>query len=242
VIAGGAPASGGSAGRRGRGAHQLVLPGLVLAALIAVGPDVTRASEGEPGPAAATAPTDRDVVYGIDPPGSGVTFVLRTTWHDVRGRSGGVTGTIRSRSGDLFDDAGVDVVVDATTMETGNARRDRKMHEEFLLTATWPVIRFRSGAPPHVIGRIVEGATEAGDAIRFTLSGDLEIRGATRPVVLALTARREGEGWRVTGEHEVSLQEYGIPDPSILINRVRDTVTVSLSILAIPRNPPNDAD
>ncbi len=170
-------------------------------------------------------------IFIIDPEGSEVTFLMDTTWHAVHGVARGITGTIESAGGSLFVDAVVTVVVDATTLETGNARRDRTMHTEYMMTKEWPRITFRSTAPPVLLG--MDPATGAAD-VSFELAGDLTIRSQTRGVILALTARPDGDGWIVTGEHTVSLRDYGIPDPSIFMNRVQDAVKVTFSVRARP--------
>ena len=194
------------------------------------------------GPAAQAAAADQPVRLAIDPEGSEVTFLMETTWHEVHGTARGITGTIESAGGSLFADAVVTFVVDATTMETGNGRRDKTMHADYMMTSEWPRITFRSTAPPVLLGKDAGGGAvslgkepgaDAG-AVSFELAGDLTVRSETRGVILSLTARPDGDGWVVTGEHIVSLRDYGIPDPSIFLNKVQDAVKVTFSVRARP--------
>lgn len=178
---------------------------------------------------ARTHAADQPIRLTIEPAGSEVTFLMETTWHAVHGKATTIAGTIES-SGTLFSDARVNVTVDATTLQTGNQRRDRTMHQEIMDTGQWPAIIFRSTAPP----LLIEKDAAAGGDVTFELEGDLTIRAETRSVLLSLTARPDGKDWVVTGEHTVSLRDYGIPDPSIFLNKVQDAVKVSFTIRARP--------
>ncbi len=161
----------------------------------------------------------------VDRDRSEVAFRMRTTWHDVDGRAPIRIGSVHAQ-GDLFENARVWIEIDAAAMETGNTRRDRKMHEEVMGTGTWPLIRFASTRPAVVTLR---------DAQRTVLecAGTLEIRGRSREVTLAITVVPAEGGWRATGDHEVSLEAFGIPDPSIFLNRVRDAVQVRWDLLLV---------
>jgi len=197
---------------------------------------------GTPAPVADEAADTGAKVFVVDPEGSEVTFLMETTWHEVHGTARGITGTIESAGGSLFADAVVTFVVDATTMETGNGRRDKTMHADYMMTSEWPRITFRSTAPPVLLGKDAGGGAvslgkepgaDAG-AVSFELAGDLTVRSETRGVILSLTARPDGDGWVVTGEHIVSLRDYGIPDPSIFLNKVQDAVKVTFSVKVRP--------
>jgi len=186
---------------------------------------------GTPAPVADEAADTGAKVFVVDPEGSEVTFLMETTWHEVHGKTHAITGTVESMGGGVFEDAVAKVVVDATTLDTGNKRRDKTMHNEYMMTSQWPRITFRSTAAPV---RIDKDPNAPAGAISFELAGDLTIRSETRGVLLSLTARPEGEGWVVTGEHTVSLLDYGIPDPSMILNKVQDAVKVTFSVRVRP--------
>jgi polyisoprenoid-binding protein YceI len=168
----------------------------------------------------------------FDPAASTVDFLLNTTWHDVHGHTTAVTGAVTSESGDLFADGRVTVAIDAKTLVTGIAMRDRKMHDECLETGVHPTIGFVSTAAP----AIVASTQDPGGGYRtvsLNVPGDLTIHGVKRAVKLPATARRDGAGWIITGELKVKLSDYAIPDPSILFNRVQDQVTVTFTVRAM---------
>ena len=62
------------------------------------------------------------------------------------------------------------------------------------------------------------------------MRGDLTIHGVTRSVTVRVEAAETEGGWLVRGEMVVSLSDYGIPDPSIILNKVRDEVDAAFEI------------
>ena len=179
--------------------------------------------------AAAAAP----VTLHIDPAASEVVFHLQTTWHGVEGRTKSVTGALTSAGGDIFGDGRISVAIEAATLDTGNARRDRTMRDSHLETGKHPKIAFDSTGPP-VVGSSTKDAVGVWTGASLAVPGSLAIHGVTRAVTLAVTARREGDAWRMEGELSVRLSEHGIPDPSIFLNHVQDEVKVVFNVTLRP--------
>jgi polyisoprenoid-binding protein YceI len=113
--------------------------------------------------------------WTIDPDHTGVHFKVRHLMvSTVRGEFRKVSGTVRYDESDITK-SGVDVTIDAASIATGVAKRDEHLRSpEFLDTAKYPTITFRS--------RKVE---PAGDG-KLKVTGDLAIHGVTREVVLTL--------------------------------------------------------
>lgn len=114
--------------------------------------------------------------WTIDPVHTAVEFAVRhlmiTT---VKGRFTGVTGTVRTHDQDPAADD-VDVVIDTTTVDTREPRRDAHLRSaDFFDVERFPTMTFRST-------RLFD---RSGDA--FKLAGQLTIHGATRDVVLDVT-------------------------------------------------------
>src|SRR6185436_18222312 len=92
----------------------------------------------------------------------------------VRGRFTGVSGTIVDAAEDPKLSS-VKAVVDVTTLITGDPQRDEHLRSaDFFDVANHPSITFES--------RRVSGSRE-----HFKVTGDLTIRGQTRPVTLDVT-------------------------------------------------------
>lgn len=175
--------------------------------------------------------------YEIDPERSEAGFVMQTTWHGVEGRTKAVSGAIVSESGDLFADGRVSVVVQAAQLDTGNERRDKVMREDELETSRYPTIEFNSTRPPTLLST-VRNADGGYTEVSLTLEGNLSVHGVTRATTVAVTARRDGEAWVMTGEVPVRLTDHKIPDPSIFLNHVQDEVKVVFSLRTKPPSGP----
>lgn len=128
---------------------------LILAALLAI-PALTHAAE-----------------WRIDPAHTTVSFKVRhlgVTW--VQGEFQRVSGSVRYDRKNPGASA-ADIVIDADSINTRNARRDNHLrNDDFLLVEKHPTITFKS--------KSVKNAGAEG----LDLVGDLTIRGVTREVVL----------------------------------------------------------
>ncbi len=114
--------------------------------------------------------------WTIDPAHSSVEFAVKhMMFTTVRGRFNDFKGTIRTDEQNP-DQSVVEVEIAAASIDTGSADRDAHLKSaDFLDVENHPTITFRS--------RRVEGAhRQEGD--KFTLTGDLTIRGTTLEVTL----------------------------------------------------------
>jgi len=119
------------------------------------------------GTSQAPSPTQ----WQIDPAHSAAHFSVRHLMiSNVRGEFGKVSGNVVLDPSDLTKST-VEVIVDATTIDTREPQRDEHLRSaDFLDVANHPSITFRS-----------KQITAAG-AGRFKVTGDLTIRGVTRTV------------------------------------------------------------
>jgi polyisoprenoid-binding protein YceI len=122
---------------------------------------------------------DSLTVWDIDPNHTTIEFAVKhMMFTTVRGRFTKFSGTVRvdERNPNL---SGVDVDIEASSIDTGVADRDTHLRSaDFLDVENHPRITFRSTS--------VEGA-HAKDGDRFRITGDLEIRGQALPVTLEAT-------------------------------------------------------
>ena len=124
------------------------------------------------------------VTWEIDPAHTNVEFAVRHLMiAKVKGRFAGVSGTIAE--GVEAGAVKIDVAIDASTIDTRDAKRDTHLTSpDFLDVAQYPSITFA--------GRRAE---RVGDG-RYRLVGDLTIRGITREVSLDVTAEgRARDPW-----------------------------------------------
>lgn len=124
----------------------------------------TRTIDGVEAPRAGT--------WTIDAAHSSVEVIARHLMlAKVRGRFGSFAGEIVV--GDTPEDSGVEVTIDAASIDTGEPKRDEHLRSpDFLDVENHPTLTFRSS-----------GARRTGERT-LEVDGDLTIRGVVRPVTL----------------------------------------------------------
>lgn len=156
--------------------------------------------------------------FQLDPAATSVRFHFGATLHTVH-------GTLRATEGRIDLDpatgeASGRIVLDATSAETGNERRDAKMHEKILESERYPQMIYTV--------RRVTGTLNPAGRSEMQLRGTLEMHGVSRPLdVLATAQVIDG---RVTAEGAVTIPylEWGLVDPSFFVLRVEKQVHVAL--------------
>ena len=179
--------------------HDLITS-LCAAALLAAVPACKKQEDRQPKPAATSAgssqagaaapttsktPDDKPAVphlpqitrWELDPENSSVTFVCKhANFTNVRGMFRKPSGTV------LLDEATpvnsrVNASIDVKSIETGVEERDTHLKSpDFFDAADYPVITFVSTS-----------VTRSSDT-EYVVTGDLTMRGVTKPVTLAVTA------------------------------------------------------
>ncbi len=108
----------------------------------------------------------------LDPELTSISFRLQATLHSVHGSAALTAGSLRlnTESGDMTGA----VTIDATTAETGNKKRDKKMHGKVLATADHPKIVLRT--------RRLDGELALQGVSDVTLHGAIEILGQSHEI------------------------------------------------------------
>ena len=166
----------------------------------------------------------------IDPSHSNVTFgVKHMMVSTVRGKLGKLQGEID------FDPkapaaTSIRATIDASTIDTNDPKRDGHLKSpDFFDVAQFPEITFRS----------TKVETKGKDA--FTISGDLTIRGTTKPVrfdavIEGVAADTDGgQHLGAAGTHVIDRAEWGLVWNQPLANGVLvgEKVTIELGLAAI---------
>jgi polyisoprenoid-binding protein YceI len=140
------------------------------------------------------------------------------------------TGTFHSFSGDIIADAqqlrasSVHFVIDARSIDTANAKRDRHLRsEDFLFVEKYPTISFRSTAITQ------EGAG-------YLVQGNLELRGVTKPLTIPLTVEQHQDDIVVHGRITLNRRVFGM-QYNFVLNPVQDKVDVLFTIVGVKREP-----
>jgi polyisoprenoid-binding protein YceI len=140
--------------------------------------------------------TKNTTTWAIDASHAEVGFSVRHLMiSSVRGRFGGITGTVTVDE-ENPSASKVDVTIDVTTIDTRQEQRDAHLRSpDFFDTANHPTM--------HFVSKRIEGNVTD----EFTIVGDLTIRGVTREVSLDVNA--EGRGMDPWGNERAGFSAKG---------------------------------
>jgi len=195
---------------RSFGASALLIGGLAVFLSAAAAPPRLHSA-----PAATS-----EIVLALDPAQSKVHWNVDSSLHTVH-------GTFNFKSGSIHFDpatgkAGGEIVVFATSGDSGNDSRDKRMHREILETAKYPEVVFH---PTQVEGKVaVSGPSEV------KLHGIFAIHGTDHDLVALVHAELAGDHWTGTGKFEIPYVTWGIKDPSNFFLKVKHVVNVELEM------------
>lgn len=187
---------------------RTLLVGVLALGLAACAPEaddaaITETNDVSTAGTFADAPDVPAGTYAIDPAHSRAEFRVRHLGiSTVTGRFGDVDGTVTV--GDGLGSLQANATIDASTIDTGNDRRDGHLQSpDFFDVAQYPEITFTStGVRP-------------GEGSQFTLVGDLTMHGVTRPVELDaeyLGTSSMGDTRKIgfTASGEITRQDWGL--------------------------------
>jgi polyisoprenoid-binding protein YceI len=161
-----------------------------------------------------------EIVLTLDPAQSRVHWTMDSTLHTVHGTFALKSGTVH------FDPetgtAGGEVVVFATSGESGNSSRDQRMHKEILETTKYPEVIFH---PTQLDGKV--GQSGASDV---KLAGIFSIHGADHDLTALVHVELARDRWTGTAKFEVPYVKWGIRDPSNFLLKVKPVVSVDLEM------------
>ena len=125
------------------------------------------------------------------------------------------------------------IVVDATSGESGDESRDKRMHNAILESAKYPAITFR---PTHV-----DGPINLATAGAVTVHGVLNLHGQDHPLDLTVNLHPQGSAVALATHFTVPFVAWGLKDPSTFVFRTDKEVTLDVDGTFIPateRQPP----
>jgi polyisoprenoid-binding protein YceI len=122
------------------------------------------------------------------------------------GRTSTVNGTLTL---DGTTVTAADLSVDMTTVKSDQDRRDNQFRGRIMDTAAYPTATFKLGQPI----KLDTLPTEA-TPVTVKATGQLTLRGTTKPVTIDLKAQRKGANIEVNGTVPITFAEWNIPSPS----------------------------
>jgi polyisoprenoid-binding protein YceI len=160
----------------------------------------------------------QEVVFQLDPVQSRVQFTLPATLHSVHGTFRMKSGTIRFNP--ASGETSGALVVDATSGESGNNRRDRRMHREILEDQKYPDIVF---TPQRVIGKM---PAQGGSSIE--LQGVMSLHGEQHPMTITVPVQVGQDQISADAQFVIPYVQWGLKNPSTFLLRVSDKVTIDV--------------
>ena len=122
------------------------------------------------------------------------------------GRTDAVTGQLTL---DGTTATAADFTADLTKVASDQGNRDNQFQGRIMDTSSYPTATFKLTSPIE-LSSIPENLVE----VTEKATGDLTLRGKTRPVTFNVIARRNGDKIEVNGSIPITFSDWGIPNPS----------------------------
>jgi polyisoprenoid-binding protein YceI len=166
----------------------------------------------------APASRAQESMVQFDPAQTKIEISLSGNMHTVHGKFGLKSSTLRfdPTNGKISGS----IVVDATSGDTGNNGRDKKMHREILESAKFPEIVF---TPMQMMGLVA-----ADGASKVEVSGRFRLHGQDHDVTLPIDVQADGRSLQVTTHLEIPYVQWGLKNPSNFFLRVSEKVDVNI--------------
>jgi polyisoprenoid-binding protein YceI len=161
-----------------------------------------------------------EVVLALDPAQSKVHWTLGTTLHTVHGTFALKRGSLRL---DLESGkASGEIVADATSGQSGNDSRDRKMQKEILETARYAEVVFRPDR--------VEGKVPAAGSANVQIHGTFVLHGSEHALTVPIQAELAAGRWKGTAKFRIPYIDWGLKNPSKFLLKTDPSVDIELEM------------
>jgi polyisoprenoid-binding protein YceI len=161
----------------------------------------------------------QESAVNLDPAQTTIEFTLDTTLHAVH-------GTFKLKSGHIGFDAATGkasgaIVVDATSGDSDNESRDKKMHQQILESQKYPEIVFTP--------QRVKGAVNPQGASQVEVSGIFRIHGQDHDITMVFVVQQPAGGKvQASTRFSVPYVQWGLKSASTFLLHASDTVEVEV--------------
>lgn len=160
------------------------------------------------------------IVLELDPAQSTVHWALGTTLHTVHGTFALKKGSVQLDP--ATGKASGEIVVYATSGDSGNDSRDKKMHKEVLESGRYPEIMFR---PDRFEGKL---APEGSSTVQ--VHGTLMLHGGEHEMTVSARGELRGDHWTGHAKFGVPFIDWGLKNPSNFFLKVDHTVELDVEL------------
>lgn len=162
----------------------------------------------------------QSITLNLDPARTQITFTLGATLHTVEGSFKLKNSAIQFNP--ATGKASGDIVVDATSGESGNNSRDRKMHKSVLESQNYPEIVF---VPERVQGQVLLSGES-----HVQIQGLVKLHGGQHEITIPADIQVTGAQLTANLHFAVPYVEWGLKDPSTFVLHVEKKVDVAIRV------------
>ncbi len=161
-----------------------------------------------------------EITLNLDPAQSKLTWTLGSTLHTVHGKFNLKSGILK------FDPVGGsasgEFIAYATSGESGNDSRDKKMHSEILESARFPDIVFR---PNRIDGKVSQAGT-----CDVQLQGKFLLHGVEHEITVPVHAELAANHWKGSAKFSVPYIAWGLKSPNTFLLKADPAVEIELEL------------
>lgn len=169
---------------------------------------------------AAPQTASNELLLEFEPAQSELHWTLGSTFHTVHGTFALKKGTVGLDP--ASGKASGEVVVDATSGNSGNDGRDKKMHKQVLESARYAEIVFR---PDHVEGKVARQGPSM-----VQVHGRFVLHGSEHELTIPVHAELAGDHWTGSAKFSIPFIDWGLRNPSNFFLKVDHAVEIDLAV------------
>lgn len=157
-----------------------------------------------------------------------VKFEVDSTWHLIHGQVTEVAGRIWLENAVDPSSIRAELSAAVAAFDTDNNSRDKEMRH-VMDSEEFPKVALRidgfSGEP------CVPLKVEKSGVCSGFLAGEITIRDVSRKLKIPFKIIADGAHYKVDGHFSLKWEDFGVEDPSILVAKLDDTVSISFQVL-----------
>jgi len=154
----------------------------------------------------------------FSPPNTTIAFALGDLLHTVRGSFRLKQGTVEYNLSTATVTGAL--VIDASSGQSGNRIRDRKMHREILESARYSEITFRPDR--------IEGDIAPSGASTIKVHGLFTLHGVDHELTMPVRVQVFPDHWIADTHFTIPYVKWGIKNPSAFLLRVSESVEITV--------------
>jgi polyisoprenoid-binding protein YceI len=208
--------------------HSVIVRQRFLSGVVSLTVAVLSASSARPPQQAAASASANEIVLTLDPGRSTLHWTLDSTLHTVNGTFTLKRGIVRFDP--VTNHVNGEIVADATSGESGNGSRDKRMHKEILESPRYSEVVFR---PDGLVGNI-----PARGSSTVQIHGTFLLHGSDHDLTVPVQVELGKDQWKGAAKFAIPYVQWGLKNPSTFLLKVNAAVDVDMEMTGDLRNSP----